>query len=204
MKIVKVERLIDVGQFSSSEEWKRIEDHITKAIKSVEWPPGSGAFILYDQPGKKRGEGNGVKPIKEACMRRLRSTGWSLETPVDIATFKRPGPMDATYPVGDRLFCAEWETGNVSSSHRAINKMLLGMLKKILVGGILILPTRDMYRYLTDRIGNLPELEPYFALWRTFNAVVDEGFLAIIAVEQDGVSKSVPRIPKTTAGRALS
>ena len=154
MKIIKTERLIDVGMFSSSEEWKRIDDHIRQAIMSIEWPPGSGSFVLYDQPGKKRGEGNGVKPIKEACMHRLESLGWSLETPVDVATVKRPGPMDATLLVGNRLFCVEWETGNISSSHRAINKMLLGILKDVLVGGVLIVPTRTMYRYLTDRVGN--------------------------------------------------
>lgn len=195
------ERLIDAGGFSATEEWNIIKGHITEAIKSIQWPPSSGSFTLYDQPGKARGEGNGVKPIKDACMVHLKSLGWSLETQVDIATLKHPGPMDATYPVGNRLFCVEWETGNISSSHRAINKMALGILKKILIGGILILPTRAMYKYLTDRVGNFPELEPYFPLWRALR--VDEGILAVIAVEHDAVNRSVPRIPKGTDGRAL-
>jgi hypothetical protein len=201
MKIVHAERLIDVGGFSTTEEWKTIEHQITQAIKSIQWPPGSESFTLYDQSGKARGEGNGVKPIKDACMLCLKSFGWSLETPVDIATLKQPGPMDATYHIGNRLFCVEWETGNISSSHRSLNKMALGILKKVLIGGVLILPTRAMYRYLTDRVGNFPELEPYFPLWRALN--VDEGFLAVIAIEHDGVSKSVPPIPKGTEGRAL-
>ncbi|MGA1841038.1 MAG: hypothetical protein ACMUIU_10470 [bacterium] len=51
---------------------------------------------------------------------------------------------DATYIVGDRLFCVEWETGNISSSHRAINKMALGIIRDILIGGILIVPTRNL------------------------------------------------------------
>jgi hypothetical protein len=109
--------------------------------------------------------------------------------------------MDATYPVGNRLFCVEWETGNISSSHRAVNKMALGILKKVLIGGVLILPTRAMYKYLTDRVGNFPELEPYFPLWQALK--VEEGLLAIIAIEHDAVSQSVPRIPKGTNGRAL-
>jgi hypothetical protein len=109
--------------------------------------------------------------------------------------------MDATYPVGDRLFCVEWETGNISSSHRALNKMSLGILEKVLIGGALIVPTRAMYKYLTDRVGNLQELEPYFLFWRAFN--VDEGFLLVIGVEHDAVSLNVPRIPKGTDGRAL-
>jgi hypothetical protein len=202
MKIVQTERLIDVGGFSGTQEWKMIENHVTSAIKAVEWPPGSGSFTLFAQSGKDRGQGSGVKPIKDACMLHLRSLGWHLETRIDIAALRRPGPMDATFQVGSRLFCVEWETGNISSSHRAMNKMALGILKKTLIGGILILPTRSMYRYLTDRVGNFPELEPYFPLWRAL--AIDEGLLAVIAVEQDAVSLSVPRIPKGTDGRALT
>ena len=201
MKLIRVERLIDAGEFSGTETWKTIEKHIMDAIKAIEWPPGSGSFTLYDQPGKARGEGSGVKPIKDACMAHLKSLGWTIEASVDIATLKHPGPMDATYPVGGRLFCAEWETGNISSSHRAVNKMALGILKKVLIGGILILPTRGMYKYLTDRVGNFPELEPYFPLWKALK--VEEGLLAVIAIEHDAVSQSVPRIPKGTDGRAL-
>jgi len=201
MKIIRVERLIDVGGFSETKEWETIYDHITKAIKSIEWPPGSGSFTLHPESGKKRGEGNGVKPIKDSCMNHLQSLGWTLEHPFDIATVKQPGKIDACYPVADSFFALEWETGNISSSHRAVNKMALGILKKILVGGILILPTREMYRYLTDRVGNFPELEPYFPLWQSIK--VDQGLLSIIAVEHDAVSKTVPRIAKGTDGRAL-
>lgn len=201
MKITHVEFLIDAGGFSRSETWKRIRNDIFAAIRTIQWPAGSGSFTLHDQPGKKRGEGSGVTPIKRACMLHLQSLGWTLETCLDIATLKSPGPMDATLSVGDRHFCVEWETGNVSSSHRAINKMALGILKKVLIGGALILPTREMYWYLTDRIGNYPEVEPYFPLWKSLT--VDEGLLAVIAIEHDAVSKSVPRIPKGTDGRAL-
>jgi hypothetical protein len=201
MKIIRVERLIDAGGFSQTETWKAIEKHIKQAIEAIEWPPGSGSFTLFDQPGKARGEGSGVKPIKDACMAHLKSLGWTRETRVDIATLKQPGPMDATYPVGDRLFCVEWETGNISSSHRAVNKMALGILKKVLIGGVLILPTRAMYKYLTDRVGNFPELEPYFPLWQALKT--EEGLLEVIAIEHDGVSQTVPRIPKGTDGRAL-
>ena len=63
------------------------------------------------------------------------------------------------------------------------------------------MPTRKMYRYLTDRVGNFQELEPYFPLWRALK--VKEGLLGIIAVEHDAVSLDVPRIEKGTDGRAL-
>jgi len=201
MKIIRVERLIDAGGFSSTQEWKKIESQIADAIQSIEWPPDSGTFTLRDESGKKRGEGSGVKTIKDACMRHLSSLGWGLETCVDVATLRRPGPIDATIPVGNRLFCMEWETGNISSSHRALNKMALGILKGLLIGGALVLPTRAMYKYLTDRVGNFAEIEPYFDLWRALR--VEVGLLVVIAIEHDAVSSSVPRIPKGTDGRAL-
>jgi hypothetical protein len=157
--------------------------------------------MLYDQSGKKRGQGSGVKPIKDAFILCLRNHGWNAPQKLDIATPRRPGPVDAAYPVGDRFFALEWETGNISSSHRSLNKMVLGMMKGVLVGGALIVPTRAMYEYLTDRVGNYEELEPYFDLWR--RASVEDGLLVVIAIEQDGVSKDVPRIPKGTNGRAL-
>jgi len=201
MKIVRRELLIDRGRFSGSEDRQRIDREIDEAINSVEWPPGSGSFTLFDESGKGRGRGNGVTPIKDACMKRLEEYGWSLESRIDVASFRRAGAIDATCQVGTRHFAFEWETGNISSSHRALNKMALGMLKGLLVGGALVVPTRRMYSYLTDRVGNLDELEPYFDLWRALR--VDEGLLAVVAIEHDAVSRSVPRIPKGTEGRAL-
>jgi hypothetical protein len=95
----------------------------------------------------------------------------------------------------------EWETGNISSSHRAINKMALALLFRRISGGLLVLPTRDLYRYLTDRAGNYRELEPYFPLFSALQ--VAEGYLGVLAVEHDATSYSVPRIAKGTSGRAL-
>ncbi len=200
MKIVHVEFVIDAGGFSRSPEWRRIRDQIFAAIRRIQWPTGSGAFTLHDQPGKKRGQGSGVKPIKAACMLYLQTVGWALESRLDIATLKKPGAIDATCPVGNRLFALEWETGNISSTHRALFKIALGLLKGTLIGGAVILPTRAMYKYLTERIGNYPEIEPYFPLWRALS--IDAGLLAVIAIEHDAVNRSAPRIPKGTDGRA--
>jgi hypothetical protein len=66
---------------------------------------------------------------------------------------------------------------------------------------VLILPTRALYRYLTDRVGNYREIEPYFPLWSALP--VKEGYLGVIAVEHDATSGDVPRITKGTNGRAL-
>jgi len=201
LKIIRTTTLIQSGNFPRSRQSKLIASQIVEAIKAVDWPPGSGTFTLFDQPGKKRGEGSGVTPIKKMFLEKIRARGWGLETPLDIATLKSPGPLDATFKIGDRYFSVEWETGNISSSHRALNKMCLGMLKGVLVGGALILPTRNMYRYLTDRIGNYSEIEPYFPLWSSLP--VREGLLVIYAIEHDAVSSKVRRIPKGTDGRSL-
>lgn len=145
--------------------------------------------------------GNGVKPIKEACMTALKENfGWQLETRIRYAT-RSPGSVDATKTLDAHLFALEWETGNISSSHRAINKMVLGLLRGVFLGTTLVLPNRNLYRYLTDRIGNYEELEPYFDVWRAVE--IQEGFLAVFVIEHDAVDSSVPRIMKGTDGRAL-
>ncbi len=200
MKIIRTEILINAGGLGDSAEWRSRYNEICESIKAIEWPPGSASFTLYDQPGKERGKGSGVKPIKDACMSHLQRYGWTLETRIDVATVKIPGPVDATCQVRGRLLCLEWETGNISSSHRALNKMCLGMLKGVLIGGVLVLPTRKMYRYLTDRVGNYSEIEPYFPLWQSIR--IQEGILAVMAIEHDSVSLDVPRIKKGTDGRA--
>lgn len=208
MKLVKTELLIDKGDFSDSCAWKMLKGHIEEAIEAVVWPPGSDKFTIYAQSGKKRGEGNGVKPIKDAFTTKLTSFGWELEAQMDIATVSRPGKIDAVFDLTDnpliqdkKHFAVEWETGNISSSHRAVNKMAMGLLEKKLVGGVLVLPTRKLYNFLTDRIGNFRELSPYFPMWKSLN--IDEGFLAVIAVEHDAESLDVPRIVKGTDGRAM-
>ncbi len=202
MKIIKITTLIESGPFSKSDILEKILKEIYSSIEKIEHPKGSGKFILHDQCGKKRGEGNGVKPIKLLCMKFLKQAGWELETREPVSSEKHPGPIDAALKVAGRLFCFEWETGNISSSHRALNKMAIGILKGRLIGGVLVLPSRAMYHYLTDRVGNFQEIEPYFLLWKSLS--VKEGYLAVIEIEHDGVSKKVKRIPKGTDGRALN
>ncbi|HFW5354595.1 TPA: hypothetical protein ACIBXN_005214, partial [Salmonella enterica subsp. diarizonae serovar 48:i:z] len=69
-----------------------------------------------------------------------------------------------------------------------------------LLGGTLILPSREMYPFLTDRIGNYQELSPYFNVWRNFN--IANGYLSVIEVEHDEIDVNAPLIPKGTDGRA--
>ncbi|MBG1259110.1 restriction endonuclease [Nostoc commune] len=196
MKIVQEVSLISVGSFEESSDWSIIRAEIREAVSLIVYPPGTSNFTI--NPTK---HGNGVKPIKEACMIALRDRfGWKLESPINYAT-RSPGKVDATKIIDNYLFALEWETGNISSSHRAVNKMVLGLLRGILLGAVLVLPSRKLYSYLTDRIGNYEELEPYFDVWRAVR--IQEGFLAIFVIEHDQIDNNVPTITKGTDGRAL-
>ena len=79
--------------------------------------------------------------------------------------------------------------------------MALGLMKGVLAAGVLVVPSRKLYKFLTDRVGNFDELEPYLDLWRAVPC--SRGVLEIVVVEQDAESTLVPRIPKGTDGRAL-
>lgn len=46
------------------------------AIKRVAWPPRTKKRVIYPESGKKRGEGNEVKPIKEGLISQLKQSGW--------------------------------------------------------------------------------------------------------------------------------
>jgi hypothetical protein len=197
MKINKTLWLIDDGLFATSPQKQKILNDVLDAIKTVKWPVGTSKFTI----NTSEPHGNGVKPIKESCMKHLETHGWHLEERMQLASAERPGPVDAVFhdPVFGR-FAVEWETGNISSSHRALNKIVIGMMNKVLIGGILILPSGVLYPSLTDRVGNFPELEPYFPVWTHLSL---DGALGVIEVEHDETSNSVPFIPKGTDGRAL-
>lgn len=193
MKVVHEEVLFDRNSFGQTEEYAKVRAQMHEGISKIVWPPGADKFTIYG--GKNA---SGVKPIKVPFISYLEACGWEGEHKFDWdVTVKNPGPLDATCHVSGGIFAAEWETGNISSSHRAIGKIVLGIIHRTIVGAALVLPTRGLYYYLTDRISNLEELEPYFPLWK---AVECEGFLVVIAVEHDEISMDVPPIPKGTDG----
>lgn len=111
------------------------------------------------------------------------------------------GKIDAVRETDFGPFAMEWETGNISSSHRSLNKMALGIIQGTLAGGALVVPSRKLYTYLTDRVGNVRELEPYYPLWN--HVLTCDGLLLVLVIEHDDESHSVPRIQKGTDGRAL-
>jgi hypothetical protein len=202
VKIVQEVSLIECGKYSQSDDWKRTRATLHRAIKGVDWPPGSGKFTIYPESGKKRGEGNGVKPIKNGLMVELRRLGWQIEGPAKNAIGQVLGDFDAVLTTPHGPVVLEWETGNISSSHRSLNKMAMLLSKRIIAAGILVVPSRNLYKFLTDRIGNVSELEPYFDFWRSIPCPA--GILELAVIEHDATSTNVPRIPKGTDGRADS
>jgi hypothetical protein len=60
-----------------------------------------------------------------------------------------------------------------------------------------------MCKYLTDRIGNIKELRPYFPLWKLVGKSCKDSILEIIIIEHDRIDSNVPRLLKMTNGRAL-
>jgi Restriction endonuclease BamHI len=202
VKIVREVKLISCGKFAKSKVWERARKKLHKAIKRVEWPSGSGKFTIYPESGKKRGMGNGVTPIKSGLMLDLKDQGYRLEAAALLTNNRRFGKFDAVLDTAYGPVVVEWETGNISSSHRSLNKMALFLLEGRIAAGTLIVPTRALYTYLTDRVGNMQELEPYLELWKSIPC--KNGILEIVAIEHDATSKNVARITKTTAGRALA
>jgi hypothetical protein len=208
LKLVTITPLIDAGGFSRKGVGRRVLSDVRAAIDAVRWPPGTSNFTIHPQSGKKRGEGNGVKPIKKAFVLKLIELGWKPEQRYPRKEKERaillPGAFDAWLDLtGEERapFVVEWETGNVSSSHRAVNKMAMALQGGHISGGILVLPTRALAKFLTDRIGNYEELVAYFPYWSA--SPVTSGYLGILAVEHDATSTDVERIKKGTDGRAL-
>lgn len=201
MRIVEYHDILNSVLFQTSPALRQAWEEIQKAILLTDWPHGSGSFTIYPESGKRSGEGNGVKPIKIPCTIALQNAGWLVERLPKIGSaVLGTGDLDALKETNEGFIAFEWETGNISSSHRAINKLLLAMQETNTLGSFLVVPSDRLKLYLTDRIGNIGELRPYFPLWQNLPGI--NGALRIIVVEYDATSLDVPKIPKGTDGRA--
>jgi hypothetical protein len=208
MKIVQTVDITASGKFPSSDLWRRATGDIEAAIGAVDWPHGAGTFSLNTTPGVKRNgqpdrNSNGVVPIKLPMLKYLDERGWEKEVmpPQQPGQLLTKRDLDALLVEDDVYVAFEWETGNVSSSHRAISKLLDALCRGVVAGGVLVLPMRATGRYLTERIGNYEEIEPYFNFWSRYP--VSDGALRIYGVSHDRVDNSVPHIPKGKDGRAV-
>jgi len=196
VKVEGIRHLVDAG-LTTTDVWRRVEEDVREAISGVVWPPGNDRFVI--NPVK---DGNGVIPIKKQFAAKIEARGWRLEEKFpklsdEEARKRRPGDVDAAFDLGDReedRFFVEWETGNISSSHRAMNKMALALKLGLITGGMWVVPSGSLAYYLTDRIGNYPEFEPYFGLYSDLD--IEHGYLGVAIVEHDEIRRDVPFIPK--------
>jgi Restriction endonuclease BamHI len=156
--------------------------------------------ILKINPTRK---GNGVLPLKQKIAANLKKNGWILEHKLTLADMKS-GPIDAfkVSPKTNIRIGFEWETGNISSSFRAIMKLFKAVIENEIDHGILALPSKQLYQYLTDRVGNIDELKPYFSIFSSIKCPAGK-YVAIVALEYDEVNKSFPIVAKGLDGMSL-
>jgi hypothetical protein len=203
LKLTGIQHLVDAGPFTETTAWNRVEADLREAIVRVVWPPENDGFVINPVI-----DGNGVVPIKRQFAANILALGWTLEerfprfSDEEIRKRRRPGAVDAALDLGDYElppFFVEWETGNIASSHRAMNKMALALKRGLISGGIWVVPSGKLAPYLTDRIGNYPEFEPYFSLYSDLE--VEFGYLGVAIVEHDETSPEVPFIEKQQTRR---
>jgi hypothetical protein len=177
--------------------------------------------------GQQKFHRNGVVSIKERFYHHLTQVeGWLPETGLDFGIgredlmvpltlypsgedYREPlganfGSFDFATTAGGIKTVIEWETGNISSSHRSINKLCVCLNAGIVQAGVVIVPSRPLYKHLTDRIGNIDELSGYLSLWQSVEARVERGLLAIAVVEHDHLTtdNSFPLLDRGADGRA--
>ncbi len=203
MKVVESIAMFECGAFPKSAEWREAVRQVEKAVRAVDWPHGTGTFTIYPERAtdKKGLGGNGVLAIKLPCIKKLEEFGWQVEVlPVIIDGVLGTGDLDAlmTTPKGNIAF--EWETGDIFSAHHTVDKLLMGLKFNGIKGAILALPSDRLKIWLTEGIGNIGELRPYFRLWEGAKLHNDEGVFQILVCEHDAESTAVPRIPKQLAG----
>mgnify|MGYP002508633014 CR=1 FL=1 len=126
---------------------------------------------------------------------------WYREKPLSYFhdNAQKGGPIDVYkefYHEGEVIRAGlEFETGNISSAHRSMNKLCIGIKKSELDIAFLMMPIKAMSDYLTDRVSNYEELEPYFLLLENTPFVV-------FGFDADIYRNNVPLLPKGKDGKS--
>lgn len=233
MKLVDTVIVFDQGAISrDSAGWKTAYKGYSEAVHRMDHPEGSGKFRIRPKEWRKDGEGkstkqwarNGVKPIKDQFLRRMRQAGWNVESALSLDQYLKSskakwlrypdlvelkeslhssvGELDFLLRADGERIAIEWETGNISSSHRSMNKLCLALLAGLADVCVLIVPSRAFYNELTDRIGNWQELCPYLAFWRKIGELgVKRGMLVVTIVEHDELVTDDPKFPFIGVGK---
>jgi hypothetical protein len=185
MKII--EQIYLLGE--PSKESKLLIEEIQEAISS---------YPLKLNPTKK---GNGVMPIRDGFVKILVKRGWIKEHGMEIPGMRRK-PLDGYRVFKKTRVGLEWETGNISSSFRAIMKLIMGLNSNQLDIAVLVLPSKKMYSFLTDRVGNIDELKPYVPGFQLIK--LDPTKICIlIAVEHDSECVDTELVKKGLDGMSL-
>ena len=206
MKWLRTLVLFDQGDVIASPDWKALHDGYVRSIRSIDNPLGSGTLTLRQRAVLADGKDgrNGVGYLRKRFLEHIRDVeGWEPEGTVDLERSRSQPPI-RLYPSmeeyrepitssfggfdlvtagdGGTRIAIEWETGNISSSHRSMNKLAIALGAGIIQVGVLIVPSRQLYDHLTDRIGNIGELSPYLSMWESLKAGVTRGLLAVTVV----------------------
>lgn len=175
----------------------RLKNSMDQALSEIRTSIKKTKIIINPTP-----KGNGVNPIRYQIIKNLKKIKWSKEHPMDLAMM-RSRPLDAFKRFKNLNVGLEWETGNVSSSFRALMKLIKGLDENQLDLGVHVLPSRAFYKYLTDRVGNITELLPYLKVFGKIN-IDSTKTLIIIVVEYDETDDKAKLIPKGLDGMSLS
>lgn len=228
MKWLRTLVLFDKGNVISSEDWRTVHESYVRSIKGIDHPIGSGFLVLREKTRLPNGQWarNGVNYLKSYFLKLMQNQeGWLPEHDVNLSRNRYQPPI-MLYPSleeyrepitsdfggfdfmttarnGTRV-AIEWETGNISSSHRSMNKLAIALGNGVIDVGVLILPSRQLYEHLTDRIGNIGELSGYLAMWEAMKNNVERGLLAITVVEYDQLTRDslFPYLGMGNDGRA--
>lgn len=230
MKWLRTLIIFDRGNIVTHPDWRQMHESYVRSIQSIKFPEGSDALTIRQKQllegSKSSWRRNGVGYLKTNFFMNLTKVeGWKPESAIKVDNDKI-SPQISLYPSGERYFeevnsrfgefdftttgsnglrtAIEWETGNISSSHRSMNKLAISLGIGVIDAGVLILPSRELYKHLTDRIGNIDELSGYLGMWESLKFSVAKGLLAITVVEHDFLTEddSFPYLPSGNDGRA--
>jgi Restriction endonuclease BamHI len=207
MKWLRTMILSDKGNVVSSATWHDLHDAYVGSIRKMVNPAGSSVFKIRRPYRNNHGDRkrNGVGPIRDQFVNLMEDVGWLSEEDVKLDDGTKgtlvklyPSLMDHEEPRvsnfgefdiyikrGEFRCVIEWETGNISSSHRSMNKLCVCLNAGIIDAAVLILPSRKLYNFLTDRIGNVEELSGYIGYWQNVARQCNRGLLSISVVEHD-------------------
>ena len=190
-----------------TDQWQRngvkpIKDQFLKHLTDLGW--------RKEQPVGLESKSEQILAAQERARIALKEYPSKRDFSLDDESWEeifhqKVGDFDFYTELPGKMRCVvEWETGNVSSTHRSMNKLCLVMLAGLIDIGVVILPSRLLYTHLTDRIGNWMEVSPYLPLWHRIGDAVPRGLLAVTVVEHDELTDdpSVPFIGQGTDGRS--